>query len=238
MCAPASGCCRRCRRCGPSSTGRWALATPSPDRSTALFLLAEHLRRVAGRRSRHRRVAHSTTRLRREGDPGSGSPHLRGTTRHRIRAAVHRGSTTVDRRTGRHGARTQLARTQTAGRRNCDASARSCWRSPCPAFPTSTRAPNCSTTASSTRTTAGRWTTGADATRSRPAATPRCAWSTAALRLRRARPDTLPSRRLHPSARQGRAAEHLVAFLRGDDVLVAVSRHTFGCARPAGATRF
>ena len=48
----------------------------------------------------------------------------------------------------------------------------------------------------------------------------------AALRLRRARPDTFLSGRYTPVLAEGAGAEHLVAFLRGDDVLVAVSRYT------------
>ena len=48
----------------------------------------------------------------------------------------------------------------------------------------------------------------------------------AALRLRRARPDTFLSGGYTPVLAEGPGAEHLVAFLRGDDVLVAVSRYT------------
>jgi (1->4)-alpha-D-glucan 1-alpha-D-glucosylmutase len=48
----------------------------------------------------------------------------------------------------------------------------------------------------------------------------------AALRLRRARPDTFLSGGYTPVIAEGTGAEHLVAFLRGDDVLVAVSRYT------------
>ena len=48
----------------------------------------------------------------------------------------------------------------------------------------------------------------------------------AALRLRRARPDTFLSGGYTPVLAEGQGAEHLVAFLRGDDVLVAVSRYT------------
>ena len=48
----------------------------------------------------------------------------------------------------------------------------------------------------------------------------------AALRLRRARPDTFLSGGYTPVLAEGPGAEHLVAFLRGDDVLVAISRYT------------
>ena len=59
---------------------------------------------------------------------------------------------------------------------------------------------------------------------------------TAALRLRRERPDTFTDGGYTPVLADGPAAEHLVAFLRGDDVLVAVTRHTCGWPKPAGAT--
>ncbi|GBE66174.1 putative maltooligosyl trehalose synthase [Mycobacterium sp. MFM001] len=49
----------------------------------------------------------------------------------------------------------------------------------------------------------------------------------AALRLRRARPDTFLQGGYHPVLAAGNAADHLVAFRRGDDVLVAVTRWTF-----------
>ena len=49
---------------------------------------------------------------------------------------------------------------------------------------------------------------------------------TAALRLRRDRPASFTDGGYTPVLPQGRAADHLVAFLRGDDVLVAVTRHT------------
>ena len=49
---------------------------------------------------------------------------------------------------------------------------------------------------------------------------------TAALRLRRDRPDTFPSGGYTPVLAEGDGAEHVVAFLRGDNVLVAVSRYT------------
>jgi (1->4)-alpha-D-glucan 1-alpha-D-glucosylmutase len=48
----------------------------------------------------------------------------------------------------------------------------------------------------------------------------------AALRLRRERPDTFISGGYRPVLVAGSAREHVVAFLRGDDVLVAVSRWT------------
>ncbi|CAA0092180.1 Putative maltooligosyl trehalose synthase [Mycolicibacterium vanbaalenii] len=46
----------------------------------------------------------------------------------------------------------------------------------------------------------------------------------AALRLRQQRPHTFLSGGYHPAPAEGESAEHIVAFLRGDDVLVAVSR--------------
>jgi (1->4)-alpha-D-glucan 1-alpha-D-glucosylmutase len=49
---------------------------------------------------------------------------------------------------------------------------------------------------------------------------------TAALRLRRDRPDTFCSGGYRPLLAAGSARQHVVAFLRGDDVLVAVSRWT------------
>ncbi len=48
----------------------------------------------------------------------------------------------------------------------------------------------------------------------------------AALRLRRERPDTFLSGGYRPVLAAGAARDHVVAFLRGDDVLVAVSRWT------------
>ncbi len=48
----------------------------------------------------------------------------------------------------------------------------------------------------------------------------------AALHLRRERPDTFLSGGYQPLLADGDAAEHVVSFLRGDDVLVAVSRWT------------
>jgi (1->4)-alpha-D-glucan 1-alpha-D-glucosylmutase len=48
----------------------------------------------------------------------------------------------------------------------------------------------------------------------------------AALRLRRERPDTFTCGGYRPVLAAGSAREHVVAFLRGDDVLVAVSRWT------------
>ncbi|MDY6998815.1 MAG: malto-oligosyltrehalose synthase, partial [Actinomycetota bacterium] len=48
----------------------------------------------------------------------------------------------------------------------------------------------------------------------------------AALRLRAERPGTFESGGHHPISAAGSAAEHVVAFLRGHDVLVAVSRWT------------
>jgi (1->4)-alpha-D-glucan 1-alpha-D-glucosylmutase len=49
---------------------------------------------------------------------------------------------------------------------------------------------------------------------------------TAALTLRRERPDTFVRGGYTPVLGKGPAAEHLVAFLRGGDVLAAVTRHT------------
>ncbi len=48
----------------------------------------------------------------------------------------------------------------------------------------------------------------------------------AALRLRRDRPASFTDGGYTPVGADGPAADHLVAFLRGDDVLTAVSRHT------------
>src|SRR5271166_4414513 len=48
----------------------------------------------------------------------------------------------------------------------------------------------------------------------------------AALKLRRARPDTFLRGGYHPVLAAGTAANHVVAFRRGDDVLVAVTRWT------------
>ncbi len=48
----------------------------------------------------------------------------------------------------------------------------------------------------------------------------------AALQLRRARPDTFLRGGYHPVLAAGAGADHVVAFLRGDDVLVAVTRWT------------
>jgi (1->4)-alpha-D-glucan 1-alpha-D-glucosylmutase len=48
----------------------------------------------------------------------------------------------------------------------------------------------------------------------------------AALRLRRERPDTFASGGYRPMLADGLAREHVVAFQRGDDVVVAVSRWT------------
>jgi (1->4)-alpha-D-glucan 1-alpha-D-glucosylmutase len=49
---------------------------------------------------------------------------------------------------------------------------------------------------------------------------------TAALRLRRERPDTFASGGYRPILASGTSREHVVAFRRGDDVVVAVSRWT------------
>ena len=48
----------------------------------------------------------------------------------------------------------------------------------------------------------------------------------AALRLRRDRPDTFTDGGYTPLLAEGAAAEHLVAFLRADDVVTAVTRHS------------
>jgi (1->4)-alpha-D-glucan 1-alpha-D-glucosylmutase len=53
---------------------------------------------------------------------------------------------------------------------------------------------------------------------------------TAALRLRRERPDTFASGGYRPMLASGSAREHVVAFQRGDDVVVAVSRWTIRLA--------
>ena len=49
---------------------------------------------------------------------------------------------------------------------------------------------------------------------------------TAALRLRRDRPDTFAGGGYTPLLAEGAGAEHLVAFMRGDDVITAVTRHS------------
>jgi len=48
----------------------------------------------------------------------------------------------------------------------------------------------------------------------------------AALQLRRARPDTFLRGGYHPVLAAGAAGHHVVAFRRGEDVLVAVTRWT------------
>jgi (1->4)-alpha-D-glucan 1-alpha-D-glucosylmutase len=55
---------------------------------------------------------------------------------------------------------------------------------------------------------------------------PKLRVTSAALRLRRERPDTFRSGGYRAVLAGGQAREHVVAFLRGDDVLVAVSRWT------------
>lgn len=65
---------------------------------------------------------------------------------------------------------------------------------------------------------------------SNPAAHPKLRVVHAALRLRRQRPDTFLAGGYQAVPADGTAAEHIVAFLRGDDVLVAVSRWTVGLA--------
>ncbi|MCW2650715.1 MAG: malto-oligosyltrehalose synthase [Mycobacterium sp.] len=55
---------------------------------------------------------------------------------------------------------------------------------------------------------------------------PKIRVTAAALRLRRARPDTFLSGEYTPVLAGGSAREHVVAFMRGGDVLVAVSRWT------------
>jgi (1->4)-alpha-D-glucan 1-alpha-D-glucosylmutase len=52
----------------------------------------------------------------------------------------------------------------------------------------------------------------------------------AALRLRRARPDSFLTGGYTPALAEGPAAQHLVAFTRGEDVLVAVTRWTLRLA--------
>jgi (1->4)-alpha-D-glucan 1-alpha-D-glucosylmutase len=49
---------------------------------------------------------------------------------------------------------------------------------------------------------------------------------TAALRLRRDRPDTFTGGGYRPLLADGAGARHLVAFQRGDDVVTAVTRHS------------
>jgi (1->4)-alpha-D-glucan 1-alpha-D-glucosylmutase len=55
---------------------------------------------------------------------------------------------------------------------------------------------------------------------------PKLTVTRAALRLRRDRPDTFVDGGYTPLLPQGAGAEHLVAFLRGDDVVTAVTRHS------------
>jgi (1->4)-alpha-D-glucan 1-alpha-D-glucosylmutase len=52
-----------------------------------------------------------------------------------------------------------------------------------------------------------------------------------ALQMRRARPDTFLHGEYHPVLATGSAADHLIAFRRGDDVLVAVTRWTVRLAQ-------
>jgi (1->4)-alpha-D-glucan 1-alpha-D-glucosylmutase len=49
---------------------------------------------------------------------------------------------------------------------------------------------------------------------------------TAALRVRRDRPETFTDGGYTPVLAEGAAAEHVVAFLRADNVLAAVTRHS------------
>ena len=51
-----------------------------------------------------------------------------------------------------------------------------------------------------------------------------------ALHLRRERPDTFLSGDYRPVLAGGAAAEHVLAFTRGADVLTAVTRHSVGLA--------
>ncbi|OBF27086.1 malto-oligosyltrehalose synthase [Mycobacterium sp. ACS1612] len=55
---------------------------------------------------------------------------------------------------------------------------------------------------------------------------PKLTVTRAALRLRRDRPDTFVDGGYTPLLPNGAGAEHLVAFLRGDDVVTAVTRHS------------
>jgi (1->4)-alpha-D-glucan 1-alpha-D-glucosylmutase len=54
---------------------------------------------------------------------------------------------------------------------------------------------------------------------------PKLRVATAALRLRRDRPDSFIDGGYTPVLAEGSAAEHLVAFVRGHDVMTAVTRH-------------
>jgi (1->4)-alpha-D-glucan 1-alpha-D-glucosylmutase len=56
---------------------------------------------------------------------------------------------------------------------------------------------------------------------------PKMRLTAAALRLRREKPGTFTTGGYRPLLAEGAAHEHVVAFVRGDDVLVAVSRWTF-----------
>ncbi|MGH3674742.1 MAG: malto-oligosyltrehalose synthase [Mycobacterium sp.] len=55
---------------------------------------------------------------------------------------------------------------------------------------------------------------------------PKITVTSSALRLRRRRPESFLTGGYTPVLAHGSAAEHIVAFLRGEDVLVAVARHT------------
>ena len=62
---------------------------------------------------------------------------------------------------------------------------------------------------------------------------------TSALRLRREKPDAFLGGRYRPLLAEGPAAEHLVAFVRGDDVVTAAVRQSVRLAESGwGETRF
>ncbi len=55
---------------------------------------------------------------------------------------------------------------------------------------------------------------------------PKIRVATTALRLRRSHPEQLSARRVPPVLAAGSAGDHVVAFRRGEDILVAVTRWT------------
>ncbi len=216
---------------------RWSQIVLTPDPATDTVPVAERLRCLAGgRRGDPMPCAPGCTRTPRR---RSGKPRCtpRGTTRTpNSSPAVHDWvDAVIDGPVSKE--LTALAARADAHARPTTASARNCWRSPCPASRMSIRAPNCSTTAWSIRTTAGRSTTRCAAPRWRPAPTPRSGWWARALRLRKELPDTFLDGGYRPVPAAAPAAAHLVAFLRGDDVLVAVSRlDASSSPRSAGGT--
>ena len=223
---PDRGAVPGARRCGPSWSRGWERAAPAPDPATGLFLWQNifGVWPVAG--TVDDVLRRPPARLRREGHPRGAPAHLVERPRHRIRSGGARLARRRPRRTGRR----RADRARGAGSTRTPAAtrwARSCWRSPCPGFPMSTRAPSCGRTASSTPTTAGPSTTrmrraaleAAEHPEDPGGARRRCGCAATGRRRFLAGGYT-------PVLAAGAAAEHVVAFRRGDDVLVAVSRWT------------